>query len=413
MAKKQRNSVVAVIDIGSSKVVCFIAQLSTNGQIEIIGIGHNLSQGIKAGRITDIKAAETSIAQAIEAAERMAGETINRVHVSISANNLISQRITSDLSVTGHEITDKDLNRLLFQVLDRYNDQDVEVIHSFAYDYVLDGNRGIENPLGMYGNKLSADFHVMTATTSHLLNITNCIARCQLEVASFIASSYATGLACLTQDEINLGATLIEFGGGCTSVSVFNRGFIVHSDAIAIGGMHVTGDLARGLAIGFNQAERLKNLYGTTMLNSSDHEELIDLPEQGAANENDLSPINRSFLIEIIRARIDETLDIISHKLDFSGVSNMGGSRIIITGGSAQITGINELSAQIFSRSIRVGYPKQLSGLADSTSGLAFATPIGMLLHLAQNSKNYTKQSPANDSSPIKSIFSWIKENFG
>jgi cell division protein FtsA len=171
---KQKNSVVGILDIGSSKIVCFIARIISGTKIEIIGIGHNISHGIKAGRITDIKLAETSIIQAVEAAEKMADHRIKKVYVSLSSNNLISQRLSSDLMVTGHEINDKDINRLLFQVLDRYNEQELEVIHTFAYDYMLDGNRGIDNPHGMYGNKLTGDFHVVSTPATNLLNLSNC-----------------------------------------------------------------------------------------------------------------------------------------------------------------------------------------------------------------------------------------------
>ncbi|MFN8912545.1 MAG: cell division protein FtsA, partial [Alphaproteobacteria bacterium] len=180
MAKKIKTSTVAVLDIGSSKVVCFIAKIDPFGRINVVGIGHNVSQGIKAGRIADIKNAEISIAQAVEAAEQMAGETIKNINISISSNNLLSQRVAADLMVTGNEISDKDLNRLVFQVLDRFNEKDLDVVHSFAYDYILDGNRGIDNPLGMYGNNMTAEFHVLAASPTYLLNISNCIAQCQL-----------------------------------------------------------------------------------------------------------------------------------------------------------------------------------------------------------------------------------------
>ncbi len=415
MAKKQRNSIIAVLDIGSSKVVCFIAQFSLHNQIEVIGIGHNISQGIKAGRITDIKAAETSIAQAVEAAEKMAGETIRKVHVCISPNNLISQRVTSDLLVTGHEINDKDLNRLLFQAIDKFNDQEIEIIHSFAYDYILDGNRGIENPLGMYGNKLSADFHIITTPAPHLLNLTSCIARCQLEVESFIPSSSASGMACLTPDEMRLGATLIEFGGGCTSISVFNRGYMLYTDAVPIGSMHVTNDIARGLSTSFNNAERIKNLYGTTVMTSADYDEPIEVPGTGTRDESEVTTIHRSLLVEIIRARIEEIIDIIHQKLLASGMQGMGGNRIVITGGGCQIAGMKEIVGHIMSRNVRVGYPLSISGLADSTSGIAFTTPVGMLLNVTQseNKQAAASPSPANDSSPMRGLYQWFKENFG
>jgi cell division protein FtsA len=415
MVKKIKTSTIAIVDIGSSKVVCFIAKIDTFGRINIVGIGHNVAQGVKAGRITDIKAAEVSIAQAVEAAEKMANETIKTVYVSISSNNLISQCISSDLMVTGHEINDKDINRLVFQVLDKFNEQELDVIHSFAYDYVLDGNRGIENPLGMYGNTLSGEFHVLSSPTNYLLNVSNCFARCQLEVENFISSSYATGLACLTPDEMNLGVTLIEFGGGCTSVSVFNKGQMLYSDALPIGGMHVSNDIARGFGTDFMSAERVKTLYGTVIMTSADFDENIEVPISSNQHDTEMNVIKRSELVEIIRARIEEILDITAKKLEASGMIKYGGNKVVITGGASRLSGLKEMVGHVFSRTVRIGYPVELSGLAESTSGIAFSTPVGMLLHLASSETKGLSAHPAaaNDQGPLSNIIQWFKENFG
>ncbi|MDF3047474.1 MAG: cell division protein FtsA [Candidatus Midichloriaceae bacterium] len=414
MVKKIKNSTVAVLDIGSSKVVCFIAKIDPFGRIAVIGIGHNIAQGIKAGRITDIRAAEISVAQAVEAAEKMAGETIKSLYVGVSSNNLISQCVASELLVTGHEISDKDINRLVFQVLDKFNDQDLDVIHSFAYDYVLDGNRGIDNPLGMYGNSLAADFHILSSPTNYLLNINNCVARCQLEVDNFISSAYATGLSCLTQDEMDLGVTMIEFGGGCTSISVFNKGHILYSDALPIGGMHVTNDIARGFGTDFFNAERIKNLYGTVILTSADYDEGIEVPISSNKHDTEMNVVKRSELVEIIRARVEEILDISLKKLQASGMDKYGGNKLVITGGASQLSGLKEVAGHIFSKNVRIGYPLELTGLAESTSGIAFSSPIGMLLHIAKtNSRGNGVQSTTNDQGIISGVMQWFKENFG
>ncbi len=415
MVKKIKSSTVAVLDIGSSKVVCFIAKIDPFGRINITGIGHNVAQGIKAGRITDIRAAEISIAQAIEAAEKMAAESIKTLYVGISSNNLISQCISSELLVTGHEISDKDINRLVFQVLDRFNDQELDVVHSFAYDYVLDGNRGIDNPLGMYGNSLAADFHTLSSPTNYLLNVNNCIMRCQLEVESFISATYATGLACLTPDEMSLGVTMIEFGGGCTSVSVFNKGHILYSDALPIGGMHVTNDIARGFGTDFVSAERVKNLYGTVILTSADYDENIEVPISSNKHDTEMNVVKRSELVEIIRARVEEILDITLKKLEASGMARYGGNKVVITGGASQLSGLKEVVGHVFSRNVRIGYPVELAGLAESTSGIAFSSPVGMLLHLAnsEGKSRIGKQAPANDQGILSGVMQWFKENFG
>lgn len=412
---KARHSIVSILDIGSTKVVCLIARINYNGKVEIIGIGHNGAQGVKAGRITDLKAAEISIVQAVEAAEKMAGERIKKVYLNISSNNLISQRLSAELMVTGHEISDKDLNRLLLQILDRFGEQELEIIHSFAFDYMLDGNRGIDNPLGMYGNKLLGNFHVLSAPATHILNTNSCLTRCQLEVENYMSSSYASGLSCLTPDEMSLGTLFIEFGGGCTSVSIFNNGHMLYTDALPIGGTHVTNDLARGLSTDFLTAERIKTLYGSVAYNNHNTEQTIEVNSM-AGQEGDSTNVNRALLVEIMRARIEEIVDIIIKKIDASGMGKYAGNKVVITGGAAQVTGLKDLVADMFGKPVRVAYPKQLSGLAESTSGIAFATPIGMVLHICDIETHYSyskSQRPANDQGALGTIFRWLKDNFG
>lgn len=414
MAKKVKASTVAVLDIGSSKIVCFIAKIDPFGRMNIVGIGHNVSQGIKAGRITDIKAAENAIAQAIESAEKMANETIRSIYVSISSNNLFSQRTSTDLLVTGHEITEKDLNRMIFQILDKFNEQDFDVIHSFAYDYILDGNRGVDSPLGMYGNNLAAEFHVLSASPSYLINVSNCIARCQLEVEGFVSSAFASGLACLTPDEMELGVTFVEFGAGNTSISIFNKGHLLFTDAVPIGGMHVTNDIARCFSTDYNSAERIKNLYGSVIVTSAEFDESIEVPISSNLHETEINIIKRSNLAEIIRARIEEILDIIAKKVIAAGVDKYGGNKIVITGGASSLSGLREMVGHVFSKTVRIGYPAEIPGLAESTSGIAFASPIGMLLHIARNhGRNLTLSQPANDGGILSGITQWFKENFG
>lgn len=411
---KQRNNIVAILDLGSSKVACFVAKVG-GGVTEILGIGHHISQGVKAGIITDVKATEKSMLHAVETAEKMAGEAIQKVYIGISSNNLLSSRVNSELVVSGHEINEKDLNKQLFQALDRFNDQEIEVIHSLPYDYMLDGNRGINSPLGMYGNKLSCDFHILSSQTSILLNIANCAARCQLEVENYMSSSYATGLACLTADEMDLGVTLLELGGGCTSISIFNRGKIIFTDGVALGGINVTNDIARGLCTDYANAERLKTLHGNLILTAVDNKGTIEVP-LSSEEDSEVTVIHRELLTEIIRARVEEILEIVKLKLQESGISGLGGNKIVITGGACQMPGMKELVGHMFHKTVRVGYPKMLNGLADSTSGVAFSSTIGLLMHIIseyQNADPYGLNSVPKHSSVFGNVMQWLKQNFG
>lgn len=413
---KARQTTVSIIDVGSSKVVCFIAKISPSGRVEITGIGHNVSNGIRAGKITDIKAAEVSILQAVESAEKMAGERVKRVFVSISSNCLISQRIRSELNIAGHEVAEKDLNKLLLKVLDKFNEKDLDVIHSFAYDYMIDGNRGIDSPLGMYGNNLLGDFHIISSPVNNIMNITSCFNKCHLEIENFMSSSYVSGLACLTPDEMQLGSTLIEIGGGASSISVFHKGHMVFTDAIPWGGMHITNDIARGISTNTASAERIKVLYGNLKYKKNEDSEYIEIPSSISQLDNEIHNVDRALLTEIIQARVDEILDILVQKLEASGVADLGANKVVLSGGSAQLGGFKDYITDKLSTNVRLGYPQTVSGLAESTSGISFATPVGMLLQVADTETHFSygnSRKPANDYGPLGSVFQWLKDNFG
>lgn len=406
---KQRSNIIGVLDIGTSKIVSFIARIGFHGKIEVLGIGHHVSAGIKAGIITDIKLLEKSIAAAVESAEKMSGESIQRIYVSLSASNCLSQIMSSEIMVTGHEISDRDEKKLFFQILDKFTEQGLEVIHTFAYEYVLDGNRGISTPIGMYGNRLSCDYHIISAQTSGLMNMVNCVARCQLEIDNYVCAPYAAGVACLHPDEMKLGVTLIEFGGSCTSISVFHNGHLVFMDSVNMGGINITNDIACILSTDFASAERVKNLYGTLIPTSSDKNEKIEVPIS-ADNDGEVNVVSKSLLRDIIKARVEETLEILKERSEIKGANSLSGNKIVITGGASQLSGMKELVSYMFSKTVRMGYPQNIDGLAESTSGPGFSTAIGMLIYSAdaESSSISTNQ----ETGLLSGVFSWFKENF-
>ena len=408
---RQKNKIIAVLDIGSTKVACFIAKLNMRTELEVIGIGHNASGGIRAGNITDVKALEMSIIQAVDAAETMAGERIQSVYVTLPSNYLLSKIVTSDIVVTGHEINTRDINKLSSQIIDKYAQRNQEVIQDFDFDYMLDGNRGIESPLGMYGDKLTGYFHVLAVPANSLKNLSACLARCQLDVEMYLSASYASGLACLSDDEMELGVTLIEFGGGCTSVSVFKHGNIIYTDAVPIGGINITNDIAIGLSTDFANAERLKTLYGTVILPSTAKSEKIEVPISDD-EDGEINLVERSLLVDIIRARAEEIIEIIQKKVESKNFNEVAGNKIVITGGTSQLEGIKELIAHMFSKTVRVGYPKTVSGLADSTSGVGFCVPVGMLWHFFEMD-NALSEVGGNSAWSVREMMEWIKHTFG
>lgn len=401
---KQRRNTIAILDIGSTKIFCLIAKISHLSELELLGEGRHASIGIKTGIVADLKSAMDSIIRTIEVAEKDAEVRIDKVYVSISSNNLLSHLVNIETNVIGHEINSKDINKTMFQALDRYKEQDVEVVHSFVVDYILDGNRGIISPLGMYGNVLGSSFHIISAPTNIIANLSNCLSKCQLEVESYIASSYAAGIACLTDDEMKYGVTLIDFGGGCTSMSIFTNGQLIHTDGIIMGGINITNDIARGLNISFDKAERIKNIHGTVIF-TTDSKDDIELPSD---DEGEADYISKALLVEIIRARVEEILEVLTLKLRESGYESYT-NRIVITGGGAILNGLRELIGHIFSAKVRIGYPNKLPELPDTiTQDTGLSTAVGMLMHIIRSKPELSQNKHENKSS----LLQWIKEIF-
>ena len=277
-----RSGLVTAIDVGSTKIACFIGQATTEGGIEIVGIGHQLAQGVRNGNITDMDAVEHSIRMTVEAAEQMAGENVSAVTVCISGGVPDSKLISFDVSISGHEIGDADLKRALDPVwLHAQQSADRQVIHTLPVGYSIDGNRGVRDPRGMFGEQLGVNMHVMTAAASSMRNLESCIHRCHLEIESIAIAPYAAGMSCLVADEKELGAICIDMGGGTTTISVFFDGEVLFVDSLPVGGAHVTNDIARGLSAPVAYAERMKTLYGSANPTPSDDQEHFKIPLVG------------------------------------------------------------------------------------------------------------------------------------
>ncbi|MSO70682.1 MAG: cell division protein FtsA [Alphaproteobacteria bacterium] len=383
-----KNGLVAALDVGSSKVCCFIARLQSDAPPRVIGVGHQASQGVKSGVITDMEAAEGAILQAVHDAEKMAGETVRSVIVNLSAGRPASHAMDIEVSIAGHAVEDADVRRALSQTREAKGLADNELIHLLPTGFAIDGHGGIRDPRGMYGDRLGVSVHMITAATGAVRNLKTTIERCHLAVDSFVVSAYAAGLATLVEDEIALGATLIDMGGGTTSIAVFHDGQVVFTDSIAVGGKHVTSDIARGLSTPVASAERIKTLYGCAIAVEEDELEVIDVPQVGEDNHETPNHVPRSILNGVIQPRLEETLELVRGRLEASGVSALAGRRVVLTGGASQIQGARELAAAILDRHVRLGRPQRLRGLAEAVSGPAFATVAG-LIAFAQGSTPY------------------------
>lgn len=415
MATGKKNELIAGLDVGSTKVCCFIARVEGDAQIRVVGIGHKASRGIRTGAVTDMEAAEESIRAAVEDAEKMAGETIRGVVANLSSGQPASHIVGVEVAIAGQEVGEADLRRIMEQAQVRNAPGEREVIHAIPTEYMLDGVGRIPNPRGMRGARLGVDVHVVTAASGPLRNLRACVERADLEVVAQVVSPYAAGLATLVADEIDLGVTLVDMGGGVTTLSVFYGGSLVHSESIPLGGGHVTNDIARGLSTPTAHAERIKTLYGSAMASPSDATEMIDVPQVGESDLDSAHHIPRSMLVGIIQPRIEEILEMVRERLERCGFGDRAGRRVVLTGGACQLQGVRELASRLLDKQVRIGRPIRLTGLAEAAAGPAFATCAGLLAYGARAPVEAMRagvSSEAVDGGRFGRFGRWLKRNF-
>lgn len=410
-----RNGLVAALDIGTSKICCFIARVSEDANPSVVGIGHHLSRGVRGGAIIDMEQAELAVRSTVHAAEQMAGETIKDVVINLSGGYPASQTIGVEVPLSGREVGDHDLHRVLMQGSQINGSHDRRLIHSIPVGYSIDGSRGIRDPRGMYGDRLGVDMHVVTAQVGAVKNLTGCVARCHLEPRAIVVSPYAAGLAALVDDEMDLGVTVIDMGAGATTLAVFFDGHVVYTDSVPIGGGHVTNDIARGLSTPLAHAERVKTLYGNCIATPADEREIIHVPQVGEEETGFSNQIPRSILIGVVQPRLEETFELVRSRLESSGFDKIAGRRVVLTGGASQLSGVRELAALVLDKQVRMGRPIRVHGLADATGGPAFATAAG-LLTFALDAESQQSRPMRSDQSPPSGLLgrfgSWLKENF-
>ena len=416
-----RGETLAALDIGSHKICCFIAKPDPDTQQpRVIGIGQQASKGVKCGAVIDMEAAEMAIRSAVDAAEKMADETVPRVVVNLSGGSPLSAALGVDVAIAGHAVDDADLRKAMEpqRISDAMNGSAVdgrEVVHSIATGYAIDGNRGIRDPRGMYGDRLSVNVHVVTAASGPVRNLTHCIERCHLDVAGLVISPYAGGLAALVEDEMELGATLIDMGAGTTSIAVFAEGEVVFTDVLPVGGQHVTNDIARGLSTSRANAERMKTLYGHAMAAATDQRETIEVPQVGEEDQGATRQVPRSLLTGIIQPRLEETFELVRSRLEASGADRMAGRRVVLTGGASQLPGLRDLASQALDKQVRTGRPAHTPGLSEATNGPAYATCAGLLAYAADAQTAAPEPSHTENREP-SGVFGrlgyWLRENF-
>lgn len=422
----RRSAILSVLDVGTSKVVCLIARLQPiepsemlrgrTHRCRILGIGHQRSRGIKSGTVVDMEAAEGAIRLAVDAAERMAGVQVQSVIVNMTGGRLASHFFNAKIGVGGHAVSDSEVHRVL-EACHASVQQGRSALHSLPTGFTLGSADAIRDPRGLIGEELGAAMHVVSSDAIAAGNLMLAIERCHLGVEAVVATPYASGLSALVDDEAELGTALIDLGGGTTSVGIFSGGNLTYVDALAIGGRHVTMDLARGLNIPLADAERLKTLHGTCLTASSDDRETIAVTPVGEDGDH-ATHLPKSQLTRIIRPRVEEILELVRDRLQAAGFPAHSGRRIVLTGGASQLAGLSDAAKRIVSGQVRIGRPLGIQGLPESAKGPGFAASVGLLVYPQVSGIEHFRpaggkayREPSNDNY-LSRMGRWLKDSF-
>jgi cell division protein FtsA len=423
----RRSALVAALDVGSSKVVCMIARLRPRApqqvltrrshSIEIVGFGHTVARGMKAGSVVNLGQAEEAIRHAVDSAERMAGVEIESVVLSLSAGRTTSELFAAEIEIVGSTIADSDIARVL-AAGSRHSLRDGRaILHSLPVGYSIDGVEGIRDPRGMLASRFGVDMHVATTDIAAARNLMLAVERCHLDVEAMVASPYVAGLSVLADDEADLGSAVVDMGAGTTTMAAFLGGRLVHVEGFALGGHHVTMDIARGLNARVSDAERIKTLYGTVLSGGSDERDMITVPPLSDDEREQAQLVSRATLVNIIKPRVEEILEMVRDRLASSPLAADRRSHVILTGGASQLTGLPDLASRILGRQVRVGRPLGIAGAPDAAKGAAFAVAAGLLVypqaaHLEHFESRRKRQLMTGTGGYFSRVGLWLRESF-
>jgi cell division protein FtsA len=374
------NKLLAALDIGSSKVCAMIASLDEENNITVLGTGQRESRGVKRGFVTDMGLSEFAVREAVELAERMAGQTVDDVWAGYGAGGLVSDIANVEVELGGHAVEQADIAQLLDAGRTAIDRNGQVVLHAHPALFTIDRAHGVQQPIGLHANRLGVDIHVIAADPAPLRNIDTVIRSAHLGVKAIIASPIAAGLACLSEEERDLGVALVELGAEVTNVSVHFGGMLVGLRSIPLGARDITNDIAAAFAVQRRDAERLKCFYGSAMTSPRDNHEIIEAQQIGAEPGQEPARITRAQLMMVIRQRIEELTGEIAAGLKDLGFTGPVGRQVVLTGGGAELKNIADYMQGVLGRAVRVGRPRTLPGLPDAHSGPAFSTLVGLTL---------------------------------
>ena len=397
LSRRRLNAVnkglIGLIDIGSAKLVCFILQftpdietsdhLMENGSLpksvafRVIGASTTRSRGVNLGEIETLDQAQKAIRTVVQGAQKMAGVLLEDVLVSFSGGQPKSYGVCGTTKLASEEVTEFDIgNALVNSDVPDYGAKR-EVIHALPVNFSLDDRTGLIDPRGHLGNELTVDLHLMTVDQNAVHNIIQAIKSCHLDLAGLCFAPYLSGIASLTEDELNLGSACVDLGAGISGVTIFLKKQMVYGGSVRMGGSHITSDISKAFSISFDSAERIKNLHGGLISTSRDDRDLIEVD----GYNQDKITISRSELIGVIRPRVEEILEDVTEQLNVAGFRNLTGKKVVLTGGASQLPGLFELATKILGCSVRIGKPIRVQGLPHATNGPDFSAAVGLALH--------------------------------
>ncbi len=385
-----KEKIIVGLEVGTSKVCAVVGEVLDDGNIMVVGVGQANGEGVRKGEIINIDAAVEGVHAAVADAEESAGVEIHNVYASVSGGHIRSFNNRGTVAVTSdeREISEEDIRNVLLNAKAVNIPMDHVVIHAIRQHFFVDGHDGIQNPAGMIGAKLEADVHVIYGVRTRLQNTIKCIKQVPLDVANIAVSGFASALAVLTSEHQQLGAVVIDMGGGTTDYIVYSEGTIQHSGVLAVGGDHITNDVAIGLRIPMNRAETLKVEHGSVEIPLVD--EVITLKREVGLPDRQVS---KQQLCRAMNLRVEETLTLVKKELEKHKLLDYLGAGVFITGGCARLKGMEPLAAQIFGLPVHIGHSLTVGGPTSAIESPEYSTAIG-LVRYALGSQRDQHQAP-------------------
>ncbi len=407
MSKTIEKKLIVGLDIGTSKVVAIVGEISNEDSTSIIGIGSHPSNGLKKGVVVNIESTVQSIQRAVEEAELMAGCQIHSVFAGIAGSHIRSLNSHGIVAIRDSEVNAGDVDRVIDAAKAVAIPADQRILHILPQEFIIDNQEGIREPIGMSGVRLEAKVHMVTGAVSAAQNIVKCIRRCGLEVDDIILEQLASSYSVLTEDEKELGVCIVDIGGGTTDIAVFTEGAIRHTAVIPIAGDQVTNDIAVALRTPTQHAEDIKIKYACALRQLTSLEDTIEVPSVG---DREPKRMSRQTLAEVVEPRYEELFTLIQAELRRSGFEEVIPAGIVLTGGSSKMEGLIELAEEVFHMPVRLGLPQGISGLVDVVRNPIHATGVGLLLYGQQ--QNVHRNSFETKKLSMGSLFDRMKSWF-